>query len=166
MTNTVSKSVKTGRKIMMKIRKELLMLQEDFWSFKRRLNTLYYDIRSIFFPYNVIKIKSLRRTWTDRDEVMLHACFQILVDFVEKEKPFEWFGDPDKDFKDTKGLEEWEKQLHIDQGKWLKEVKTLYNWWKKDYPAMVAREDYEWFDYVKTEKMLKRLMKIRVHLWT
>ena len=32
-----------------------------------------------------LKIHSLETGWRDRDYVMLHACFQILVDFVEKE---------------------------------------------------------------------------------
>lgn len=35
-----------------------------------------------------LKINSLppSKQWVDRDELMLHACFQILEDFIEKEK--------------------------------------------------------------------------------
>jgi len=34
-----------------------------------------------------LKIHSLpsAKEWVDRDEIMLHACFQILVDFIDKE---------------------------------------------------------------------------------
>lgn len=38
-----------------------------------------------------LKIKTLRGGWHDRDQIMLHACFQILVDFVEKELVQEYF---------------------------------------------------------------------------
>jgi hypothetical protein len=36
----------------------------------------------------VLKIESLpsAKEWIDRDEIMLHSCFQILKDCVEKEK--------------------------------------------------------------------------------
>ncbi len=37
----------------------------------------------------IIKIHTLKKGWADRDHLMLHANFQILVDFVEQEKPFE-----------------------------------------------------------------------------
>ena len=38
---------------------------------------------------NVLRIRSIppKSPWRDKDDVMLHACFQLLVDFVEKEKP-------------------------------------------------------------------------------
>jgi hypothetical protein len=34
-----------------------------------------------------LKIKTLSNNWHDKDEVLLHAAFQILVDFVEQEQP-------------------------------------------------------------------------------
>ena len=34
-----------------------------------------------------LKIHTLEKGWCDRDEIMLHAVFQILVDFMEQEKP-------------------------------------------------------------------------------
>ena len=36
----------------------------------------------------ILKIDSLpnAKQWVDRDHIMLHACFQILQDCVEKEK--------------------------------------------------------------------------------
>ena len=34
----------------------------------------------------VLKIHSLEKGWCDKDRVLLHASFQILVDYVEKEE--------------------------------------------------------------------------------
>jgi hypothetical protein len=34
-----------------------------------------------------INISTLNRKWHDTDEVLLHAAFQLLVNFVEKERP-------------------------------------------------------------------------------
>lgn len=57
-------------------------------SAKRKVSNTWYKVRCFFFPFNVVRIQALPRTWVDRDDVMFHAVFQILVDFVELEKPF------------------------------------------------------------------------------
>ena len=36
-----------------------------------------------------LKITTLDKTWIDRDEVLLHAAFQVLVNYVELEVPRE-----------------------------------------------------------------------------
>jgi len=36
-------------------------------------------------PSNILKIDTLDKNWRDKDSVMLHACFQLLKDCVEKE---------------------------------------------------------------------------------
>lgn len=84
--------------------------------------------------------------WIDKDVLLLHSCFQILVDFVEQEKPELHF------------CNESNKEI-------LNEIKFLYNWWlnRKDKDLTFLEEieqDYE------DEEMLIRLMKIRLHLWT
>jgi hypothetical protein len=66
-----------------------------------------------------LKIHTLGKGWYDRDELLLHAAFQLLTDFIEQEKPdkiVDWNAD----------------ELHR---KALKEIKSLYNWWKKERPA-------------------------------
>jgi len=35
----------------------------------------------------LLKIQTLEKGWCDKDEVLLHAAFQLLVDFVEQEHP-------------------------------------------------------------------------------
>ena len=91
----------------------------------------------------ILKIKSLPKssTWIDRDQIMLHACFQILQDCVEIEKVDTHCDyDAHKDFVD--------------------EVRILYKWWE-------SRKDNVNYDNDKKDnEMLNRLMKIRLMLWT
>ncbi len=66
-----------------------------------------------------LKIQSLKKGWHDRDEILLHAAFQALVDYVEKEHPektVDWSWD----------------ETHL---KAWKEIKSLYKWWKETRPA-------------------------------
>ena len=66
-----------------------------------------------------LKINTLGKGWYDKDEVLLHAAFQLLTDFIEQEKP-------DK-------IVDWNaNKLHR---KAWKEIKSLYGWWKKERPA-------------------------------
>jgi len=66
-----------------------------------------------------LKINTLEKGWYDKDEILLHAAFQLLIDFIEQEKP-------DK-------IVDWNaNELHR---KAWKEIKLLYNWWKKERPA-------------------------------
>ena len=62
----------------------------------------------------ILKIDSLpnAKQWIDRDHIMLHACFQILQDCVEKEKV------------DT----HCNYEVHKD---FVDEVRLLYKWWLK-----------------------------------
>jgi len=90
----------------------------------------------------ILKINSLpsSKNWVDRDEIMLHACFQILQDCIEKEKV-----DTHCEYKNNKDF--------------VDEVRFLYKWWKKRKQAI--HEDMD-----EDDKMLARLMKIRTALWT
>ncbi len=66
-----------------------------------------------------LKIHTLENGWFDKDEVLLHAAFQILIDFVEQEKPgkiVDWNAD----------------KLHR---KAWKEIKSLHRWWRKERSA-------------------------------
>ena len=92
----------------------------------------------------LLKIDSLPKAkdgWIDRDIIMLHACFQILQDCVEKENV------------DTHCNYEAHKDF-------VDEVRFLYNWW-------LNRKNIEDFDDSDEDnEMLSRLMKIRLSLWT
>ena len=65
-----------------------------------------------------LKIHTLKKGWHDKDEILLHATFQLLVDFMEKEHP-ERIG--------------WNaNKMHRDA--W-REIKSLYKWWKEKRSA-------------------------------
>lgn len=91
----------------------------------------------------ILKIESLptARQWVDRDHIMLHACFQILKDCVEKEEV-----DTHSDYKEYKDI--------------IDEIRFLYQWWEK------RKDDNDEFDNTEDDEMLNRLIKIRTFLWT
>lgn len=95
----------------------------------------------------ILKIESLNNSkhWIDRDFIILHANFQILKDFVEKEKPFE-------------------HSIVWAKSKNGKKCKELYNWWevRKNQTINNLSKQQMKEDYIK----LVDLMKIRNELWT
>lgn len=66
----------------------------------------------------ILKIKTLKKGWCDRDHVLLHAAFQVLVDFIEGEKPGQ--------------IVDWNHDT-VHRKAW-KEITDLYRWWKKERP--------------------------------
>lgn len=91
----------------------------------------------------ILKIDSLpsSKQWIDRDIIMLHACFQILQDCVEKENV-----DTHCDYDEHKNI--------------VDEIRLLYNWWLKRKNDNLFDNDDE------DNEMINRLMKIRRFLWT
>ncbi len=90
-----------------------------------------------------LKIETLppaKDNWIDRDTIMLHACFQLLVDFVEKED----------------GLNQCDYQHHKKQ---IDACRSLYDWWKGQEDKWVINPD-------EADKKLIKLMKVRTFLWT
>ena len=98
-------------------------------------------------PSNILKNESLDEGWRDKDSVMLHACFQLLKDCVEKEKLLDGHVDWNADEK--------HRMAKI-------EIEALYKWWLSYSELdMPDAEKYE----IET-KMLVRLISIRWALWT
>ena len=104
-------------------------------------------------PANILKIQTLDKGWSDKDNIMLHACFQLLTDCIEKEKLHD--------------LTDWNQDDNFKTAK--KEIDELYNWWKN----RVNDEQSDQVDPIWTEnqhdkdtEMLTRLVKIRKFLWT
>lgn len=163
----------------------------DLWAWK----PLYWLRCHTWTRYHIIDIRGsdgYRWGYTDPSFRLWAACFQILVDYIEKEKPF--------DVIDFEGG---------GQGEIEKELKELYHWWKegrkKEYEDCSAiLDEYDrlqdekfgkvsmldqltkeeirsfrykhpkWNEYMdlhqrldrKDQEMLERLVKIREHLWT
>jgi hypothetical protein len=67
----------------------------------------------------VLKIHTLDHRWHDKNEILLHAAFQLLVDFVGQEQPDRYIN--------------WNaNELH--RQAW-REIKSLYHWWTKKRPG-------------------------------
>ncbi len=91
-----------------------------------------------------LKIKSLNKGYCDKDVLLLHANFQILKDFVEKECPETHNGN-------------WAKKRHG------KKCKELYDWWMK---RKAKFDSLQGETYEDDTKKLIELIKIRAYLWT
>ena len=132
--------------------------------------------------WNHVRISTLEPgLWHDRDNVLLHASFQILVDFVEGEKPFKYI--------------DWTTNREHKRAR--REIARLYYWWKRAYPARkepaygydvnpvfdkFADPDGKihaaWKKYcnelyrletaweAEDQNMLVRLVRVRKYLWT
>jgi len=98
-------------------------------------------------PANLLKIKTLDNGWCDADSLLLHACFQILKDFVENEKAFECHVDWEYDQKHTLAKTE---------------ILELYHWWKSYEEKDIPEKEV----HLTENNMLKRLIDIRWALWT
>ena len=98
-------------------------------------------------PGNILNIESLTEEWRDKDSVMLHACFQLLKDFIEKEE-----------------LEIGNTDWNADEKHRLAkaEIDELYDWWSAySESESMSNENYEL-----ENKMLIRLINVRWALWT
>lgn len=67
----------------------------------------------------ILKIHSLEKGWCDKDRVLLHACFQLLVDYVEMEEALS-------------GHIDW--SWDEEHKRTAKEIRSLYRWWTKTRP--------------------------------
>lgn len=89
------------------------------------MNSLFQSGLEIQHFMKYLKIKTLEKGWHDKDEILLHAAFQLLTDFVEQEKPekiIDWNADEEH------------------KNAW-KEIRSLYQWWKETRPARTTPLD-------------------------
>jgi len=140
----------------------------------------------------ILKIHTLEKGWCDKDHVMLHAMFQLLVDFVEREKPdqiMDWNSDPahKQAWKEIRLLYRWwthtrparkspldQKGLKKPHMRWKKidgtENRQLVDYDKKKYAAYDAALKQHWRLEKKwdeeEQRNLHRMIEIRHFLWT
>jgi hypothetical protein len=136
----------------------------------------------------ILKIETLDKGWCDSDILLLHASFQILTNFVEKEKPFEvidWNSDSTHKFiaKEIKSLYRWWKEIRPNRKDPLDDVPeseipsietdyrgVLISFDKKKYKKWhlacdkSCKLDVKWLN--EDKKNLKRLIDIVEWLWT
>jgi hypothetical protein len=118
----------------------------------RRVCDVKYWFLYRFHPrhhYNIVRT-GLPPGYYDKDVLLLHACFNLLKDFVEREKPFDHFDIEAESRKDI----------------WI-EIRSLYDWWTKIRPARgdgIFEQHGAW-DQEDNEYLI-RLINVRGHLWT
>lgn len=124
----------------------------------------------------------IKKPWCDVDYKMLHACFEFLCDFVEKEKglkmlkyQYEWYEQLTREQKiiERKNMGTTIKEINKNQTAYKKtarEVEELYNWWKDVYVPQYKSGDWrpESVDGHAEEEQrnFHRLVEIRRYLWT
>lgn len=102
-----------------------------------------------WYRYTTVKPRALPDTWMDRDTILEHMAFEILSQFIEKEKPDLHF-----DIQYSPNKLEWSRLF------------ALYIWWRFTYlPAWKAGDDDDALE-VELTKNLHELIELRGHLWT
>lgn len=110
-------------------------LKDIYYWFYRTVNGSCYYLKCLLFKrYNVLKVKTLSPTWIDRDNLLVHAMFQILTDFFEKEKPLGHF-----DIDHSPNKSEW-MELH-----------TIYKWWHDIGKNFDSVYDYDTIEHSQFE---------------
>lgn len=158
-----------------------------YWRFWNRfIHDPWYWLKCrLWYQYNVVRIKTLPPTWMDRDQTLLHAAFQVFVDFVEKEKPNEMLQSWQEHYDDYNyppaeagSINEFAKKRADD----AQSLKDLYRWWTVERPArkcpydaitdnknkdqLLAAGDADVaFENEDTAKLIE-LCKLRRNLWT
>lgn len=89
---------------------------------------------------SISTLPSVKENWVDRDMMMLHACFQILMDFVEKED----------------GLNHCDYDSHKET---IDVLRDLYLWWKNNHDTISIDDKV-------ADENLMLLVKHRGFLWT
>ena len=140
----------------------------EMWA--RMLDAAWRWFRNRFIRrFDRVYIKTLSPDYHDKDDIYLHACFQILVDWVEREKGLDWWNP------DGKGAVH---EAHL-------EFKALYDWWTIERPKRYIEppgtvlltgdgkiEESNNTVYVENvwdnedQEKLERLTKLRNSLWT
>jgi hypothetical protein len=127
-------------------------------------------------PANVLKIESLSEGWCDKDHVLLHACFQLLSDFVEKEMSkyphINWNVPADRMnavIKEVQFDAAADGNDPVNTRNVKKEFEELYHWWqewkkKLEEGTSTFEEGNE--KYLKENEALKRLIDLRMYMWT
>jgi hypothetical protein len=113
---------------------------------------------------NNLRIPTLNSKWVDRDEVLLHTVFTVLVEFIEGE----WHGkceqyskaDYDAEF-DKKA-----KKILYRQNRQKRELYSLYMWWKNVYPELCKDPHWHIRGYETETKKAARVVELRKYLWT
>jgi hypothetical protein len=82
-----TRSYKTKRPVLYFLLEELPQAVETFFD---TLRDIRITIKNHFYPYNIVKCRYLSVNYHDKDLVMEHCILELLAQFVEREKPWEF----------------------------------------------------------------------------
>lgn len=147
-----------------------------YWRIWYKIKNAYYNIRHrLFYKHHLVITTLPKGTWIDTDERLLYANMELLMQFIEYEKPFEttdwdWTFEHRKAKKTIQEIVKWWKN----RPNRLKEIENLTSKWyrtpKKDREnnkILFNKIDIleKKLDKEETE-MLKKIIEIRHYLWT
>ena len=129
-----------------------------------RVLTRLWD-RLVSDPYYWVKYRTVSKFhvvdtglepgYYDKDHLMIHACFTLLVQFVEKEQPY-YYDDPPME-----SDPEWDPKHYKEKT----EIMELYNWWK-NRPKGEHNYENSLAAHEEDQRQLHRLIDIRPRMWT
>jgi hypothetical protein len=145
-------------------------LHSKYRFFARLRDAYWWIAHRTWARYDLVRIPTLDFGYHDKDSLLLHSCFSLLVDFVEKE---------------LHGCERLNKSIQaieqdmftpgrVDEEPWLvtelsgKEViRDLYLYWTIERPKLLKDNDGDELDiYYKDNEQLTRLITVREQMWT
>lgn len=127
----------------------------------------------------ILHIKTLpsvsEESWIESEDILIHAMFQILTDFVEKQRPYTvgtiaslaWNGLP---IPDKERQVDYSRDLDTELKDW-QDIFATYHWWKQradtlmEELARAADQGSTHLEEELTEK-LNIIVSLRRHLWT
>ena len=137
----------------MKVMLEKNSLENIKWTisnfFEEWIYPGYYLKNLLFHRYDRIKIKGLKPyEYYDKNYLMFMSNMQLIVDFIEKEKPEShicWYKDDNGNDVGHK-YGECKNTIPIMfpeyEGKWIMDIiKEIYNWYKIEFPKLLKEQD-------------------------
>lgn len=132
-----------------------ITLPRFLWGIYYRIGDVKWWFFHRFHPSHrnhVIKTR-LPPGYYDKDDLMFHACFTLLQNFVELEQPFDIFETSEPHWTEIKNLYDWWKERALRQDPWdVEEARQAFN--------ITIERDKE------DQEMLMRLIAVRQYLWT
>ncbi len=137
----------------------------DIWcarTWRRFVRDPWYWLKCrLWHRYNVVVCRSLPPTWCDRDQLMMHACFECLEYYAEKDSSWDWKATREEIVKTyTEGCGSDNFEAANNRADEVEELRALYHWWQ-GYKAHDDEDDHD----LQNEKLV-RLIMLRGHLWS
>lgn len=125
------------------------------------LNDLRLFFKNWWRPHNIVKCRYLDQSFHDKDLIMEHCIFELLAQFVEKEKPWE-FTVSQKEITQT-----YDEELLFGANRAViyGKLKQAYNFYNNlheilDNPALDGKRKELW------NKFVSNVFELRGRLWT